>query len=202
MRPIICLSAALLGACTVQTPETTNEAGANSAEPVAANVPASAPPAAPGRDEPAPAPVSTNMVEPEDTAPPREVVSEAAFSPASAQGAADVVQTYYALVEAKKYVAAHQLWGSASDLADGTFAAQFDRYREYHAEVDAPGRIEGAAGSSFVEVPVRTYGVTTDGKKFKESAVVTLRRVNEVPGSTTEQRRWHIAKIEQGARPH
>jgi hypothetical protein len=29
----------------------------------------------------------------------------------------------------------------------------------------------------------------------------TLRRVNDVPGSTAAQRRWHIQTIDAGARP-
>lgn len=123
------------------------------------------------------------------------VVSEEPFTADSAQGAANVVQAYYALIEAKDYVEAHKLWGPGSDLADGTFAGQFSRYREYDAEVGAPGEIRGAAGSSYVEVPVRVSGVTTEGERFDDSGVVTLRRLNGVDGSTTEQRRWHIAKI-------
>jgi hypothetical protein len=30
---------------------------------------------------------------------------------------------------------------------------------------------------------------------------VTLRRVNDVPGSTEDQRRWHIVKMELTANP-
>ncbi len=113
-----------------------------------------------------------------------------------------MVQTYFALLEAKKYLQAHDLWGAGSDLSDSTFAAQFSRYREYHAEVYAPGDIEGAAGSLYVEVPVKTYGVTARGERFEEPAVVTLRRVNDVDGSTAEQRRWHIVKVDTPPRPH
>lgn len=129
-------------------------------------------------------------------------MSEAPFTADSAQGAANVVQTYYALLESKKYREAHRLWGPASDLADGTFAAKFAGYREYHAEVDAPSDIEGAAGSLYVTVPVRVYGVTAEGKKFEEPRVVTLRRANNVDGATAEQRRWHIAKVDEPPAPH
>ncbi len=131
------------------------------------------------------------------------VVSEEPFAPTSAQGAANVVQTYYALLEAKKFVEAHKHWTTGvGDLADATFAAQFARYREYHAEVGAPGRLEGAAGSLYVAVPVRIYGVTKAGERFEEPAVVTLRRVNNVPGSTAEQRRWRITKVDNPPEPH
>lgn len=130
------------------------------------------------------------------------VGSEAQFTPESAQGAARVVEAYYALIEAKNYVEAHKLWGPASDLADETFAAKFAGYREYQAEVDAPGRVEGAAGSLYVTVPVRTHRVTTKGEQFNVPAVVTLRRANNVDGSTAEQRRWHITEIDEPLPPH
>lgn len=112
------------------------------------------------------------------------------------------MQTYFALLEAKEYTEAHKLWGPSSDLADGTFAAKFAGNREYHAEVYAPGEIEGGAGSLYVEVPVKVYGVTTKGEKFETPQVVTLRRVNNVDGSTAEQRRWHIASIAEPPAPH
>jgi hypothetical protein len=197
MRWIISLGSGLLVACTVQQPAQ-NGNGSNDTAPTKV-----APPAAPTAPTvPAPAGVPTNATENAPLAAPKPIVSEAPFSDTSAQGAANVVQTYYALIEARKYKQAHQLWGPSSDLADGTFAAQFAGYREYHAEVDAPGEIEGAAGSLYVEVPVRTYGVTVKGEKFEKPAVVTLRRVNNVDGSTPEQRRWHIATIDRHPSPH
>ena len=184
MRRINLLGILLLAACSGQ-PESPE-----------ANLPVIA-----GEEQPA-----SNAAPAEPPAPPQpssaNIVSEAPFSETSAQGAANVVQTYYALIEAGRYADAHKLWGSASDLADATFAEQFSRFREYHAEVLAPGDIEGAAGSLYVDVPVRTYGVTAKGEKFEEPAVVTLRRVNDVPGSTAEQRRWHIMKIDSPPKPH
>jgi hypothetical protein len=149
---------------------------ANEQAPVA-NVAAPAPlppvePAAPG----------TPAGLPDDRTP----VSEAPFAETSAQGAANVVQTYFALVEAKKYDEALALWGSGS----------FDAYSEFHAQVGAPGGMEGAAGSSYVEVPVQLYGRRSNGEAFRTRSTVTLRRVNDVPGSTAEQRRWHIERIE------
>jgi len=50
-------------------------------------------------------------------------------------------------------------------------------------------------------VPFRLYGKLKNGAPFNLVGPVTLRRVNDVPGSTEEQRRWHIAKSELAARP-
>jgi hypothetical protein len=129
-------------------------------------------------------------------------ISEAPFAPTSAQGAANVVQTYYALLGQKKYAEARSLWaggGEASGMSASAFAASFDKYARYDAQVGAPGRIEGAAGSSYVEVPVVIYGRLKSGEAVHMNGPVTLRRVNDVPGSTAEQRRWHISA--SGIRP-
>jgi hypothetical protein len=61
--------------------------------------------------------------------------------------------------------------------------------------------MEGAAGSSYVDIPFRLYGKLTSGGPFDLAGMVTLRRVNDVPGSSEEQRRWHIYKSDLEARP-
>jgi hypothetical protein len=58
-------------------------------------------------------------------------------------------------------------------------------------EIGDLGETEGAAGSIYTTIPVVFYG---DG--FRRPADVILRRVNDVPGSTEAQRRWHIERIE------
>lgn len=128
----------------------------------------------------------------------RTPISEAPQGPKSPQAAGDVVQTYFALLEAGKYGDAWRLWsdgGRASQRTEAQFAADFDRYASYHAQVGAPGRPEGAAGSVYVEVPVVIYGRFKAGNELHQSGTVTLRRINDVPGSTDEQRHWHITGI-------
>lgn len=129
----------------------------------------------------------------------RTPVSEAPFAPTSGQGAADVVQTYYAHIGQKAYGEAWKLWsdgGRASNQTQEAFAASFGRYAAYDAQIGAPGVIEGAAGSLYVEVPVVTYGRMMNGAELHQSGKATLRRVNDVDGSTAEQRLWRIARIE------
>lgn len=180
--PVFALTAASCG-----SPPAENEQAApvaNVAAPV--NVAEAAPlppvePAAPG----------TPAGLPDDRTP----VSEAPFTETSAQGAANVVQTYFALIEEKKYGQARALWGpNAPDAA--AFAKGFDAYSEYHAQVGAPGGMEGAAGSSYLDVPVQLYGRRSTGEAFRTRSTVTMRRVNDVPGATPEQLRWHIERIE------
>lgn len=129
----------------------------------------------------------------------RRPLAEGPIAPDSAQGAAQVVQSYYALLESGRRAEAWKLWseGSPSRAVDAaTFSRQFDRYADYHAQIGAPGAIEGAAGSLWVEVPVVVYGRLKAGGEVHQSGKATLRRVNDVPGSTAEQRSWRIQAIE------
>ena len=45
-------------------------------------------------------------------------------------------------------------------------------------------------------IPAIFYGDLKNGAEFRRSADVILRRVNDVPGSTDAQRRWHIERID------
>jgi membrane-bound inhibitor of C-type lysozyme len=119
----------------------------------------------------------------------RTPVSEAPFTPESAQGAANVVQTFYAHLEAGKA-------GDAGKLVRGATPPDIARYTSYHALVGAPGEVEGAAGSLFVEVPVVIYGRLKTGQPVHQSGRAVLRRSNDVPGATAEQRAWRIERIE------
>lgn len=122
----------------------------------------------------------------------RKPVSEAPFRPESAQGAANVVQTYYALLEARDAAA-------AAKLRTDHVREDLTPYVSYHAQVGAPGRVEGAAGSLYVETPVVLYGRLRTGGEFRRSGKVILRRANDVPGSTPEERRWRIYRLELSA---
>jgi hypothetical protein len=126
-------------------------------------------------------------------------IDEDAIDPDSAQGAAQVVQGYYGLLEEKRYDDAQDLWnenGAIGSEEDVLFAARFRGFSEIHANVGAPGEAEGAAGSLYVTVPVQVYGrVAATGKPWYTLRQVTLRRVNDVPGSSEADRRWHIESI-------
>ena len=116
------------------------------------------------------------------------------IDPKSAEAAGQVVQHYGALIEQGRWSEAAKLWSNA-DSASG-FATELKRYPDVHLEIGSPGESEGAAGSIYVTEPVSFYGKDGNGKAFRRAANVTLRRVNDVPGSTEEQRRWHIERIE------
>jgi hypothetical protein len=135
----------------------------------------------------------------------RTPVAEGPIDPESAQGAAQVVQHYYALLESGRYRDAWALWGDggkASGRSAGAFAASFDDYAEYHAHIGAPGRIDAGAGQRYVEVPVQVYGTLKDGNRpFGMRGTVILHRTADIPGATAEQRSWHIKDISIEPRP-
>ncbi|AQR74327.1 hypothetical protein BXU08_12300 [Sphingomonas sp. LM7] len=133
----------------------------------------------------------------------RTPVSEAPFAEDSAQGAADVVQTYYALLGEQKYGQAYRLWDAGAAGMDApAFAASFDRYSEYHATIGVPGRIDSGAGQRYVNVPVRVQGRLKRGAQpFEMRGSVTLHRTADIDGATAEQRRWRIRSTDIKPRP-
>jgi hypothetical protein len=117
-----------------------------------------------------------------------------AIDPKSAEAAGQVVQHYGALIEQGRWSEAAGLWGSSQN------AAQFERdlrsSRAVHLEIGDLSEPEGAAGSIYVTMPVVLTAVGPRGGPVRKEAEVTLRRVNDVPGSTEAQRHWHIQRID------
>ena len=119
-------------------------------------------------------------------------------SASDAQEAAGVVRRYYEAIHAGDFRRAYALWGeggAASGQTFEAFAAGFARTARVEAEVGEPGRVEGAAGSRYVEVPVVIRAVTDAGEKQRFEGTYTLRRT-VVDGATPEQRRWHLYKAD------
>jgi len=134
----------------------------------------------------------------------RTPIAEGPIDPKSAQGAGQILQRFGGLLEQRQFAEAHRLWsdgGGASGMTEAQFVAAYDKYAEIHSEVGAPGQMEGAAGSAYVDIPFRLYGKLKSGGPFNLIGPVTLRRVNDVPGSTADQRQWHIYRSDMQPRP-
>jgi hypothetical protein len=116
------------------------------------------------------------------------------IDPKSAEAAGQVVQHYGALIEQKRWDDAAKLWGNSDAAAE--FDGKLESNQETHLEIGDLGRPEGAAGSIYLSVPVTLYGKDALGKQFRAKRMIVLRRVNDVPGSTEAQRRWHIERVE------
>ena len=105
----------------------------------------------------------------------------------SVEAAAQVVRDYAELMEHHRLDEAANLWTDKASAAD--FAKQLPS--EMHVEIGKLGQTEGAAGSIYTTVPV-----LFSGESYRKPANVILRRINDVPGSTEEQRHWHIERVD------
>lgn len=224
--PVLLAAPALLAGCGPAKDPGANtvdidaaaDAAQNSVENYAAgmNETAAAPPTAatPGPSPtPSPSPAATPALEPLNPPAPgtpgglpddRTPISEAPFSPDSGQGAADVVQTYYALLGEKKYARAWGLWGhdgADSGMTAKAFAASFEKFSEYHANVGAPGEVDAGMSQRWVTVPVQVYGRLTTGKPVYMLGSVTLHRIVAGVGGPKSQQKWHIRTIDVKPRP-
>lgn len=115
------------------------------------------------------------------------------IDPKSSEGAGQVVQLYAALIGEGKFAQADKAWRAGIEqglLARKRLAAM----REVRGQVGKEHDQEGAAGSLFIKVPLRIYGLDASGKRFNAVGDVTLRRVNDVDGASADQLRWHIVE--------
>lgn len=109
--------------------------------------------------------------------------------------AAAVIEAYHAAINAKEYERAYRLWsndGAASGKSLEDFRAGFANTAEVRFQIGPPGRIEPAAGSRFVTIPVRVIARSTTGEMQRFEGEYVLRR-SVVDGATAEQREWRIS---------
>lgn len=118
--------------------------------------------------------------------------------PKGAEAAADVVRRYYAALDAGDYATAWSQWGEDGRPGQ-TFAAFRDGFAHTRATRVIIGTlppVEGAAGSSYLTVPVTVEATLDDGKRQRFAGSYVVRRVNDVDGATAEQRRWHLGSAQ------
>lgn len=104
--------------------------------------------------------------------------------------AMQVVRDYYAAVSRRDYRAAYVIWHGTQSYAH--FRAGYAATRSARVTFLKPGDAEGAAGSIYVELPVRVDATLRSGAHQHFTGSYVLRRVNDVDGSTAAQRRWHV----------
>jgi len=191
MKPTIAaLSLIMLAGCHQRTEQ--SPAPANESVPAPRPAPETANDVQVAPQAKANANASTNVSLPDDRTPLPE--PRGPIDSKSAEAAGQVVQHYGALIEQGRWTESWKLWSKPGA------ARQFDRNwrndSEIHMEIGKPGDMEGAAGSIYVTVPVVFYGKSKSGGDFRRSGDVILRRVNDVPGLSEAQRRWHIERVD------
>jgi len=106
-----------------------------------------------------------------------------------------VVERYYAAIERGDFRTAYAQWGNggrASGKSYAAFARGFAATAHSRVTVGNPGLPDGAAGSLYVEVPVDIHATLKTGRRQHFRGTYVIRRVNDVPGASPAQRRWHI----------
>lgn len=105
-----------------------------------------------------------------------------------------VVREYYRAIAAGEHDRAWALWGGGGRGSSQTL----EEFRRGFAETDSvdarlgpAGRVEGAAGSRYVTVPVALRAWTTGGREQCFAGPITLRRA-VVPGATPEEMSWRL----------
>lgn len=151
---------------------------------LAAPVPADEP-APPDAGAAAPPPTS-----PADEPPPPEVPA----GEPTAEDAAAVVRRYYGAIDAGQYGQAYHLWageGRSSGQSAASFAGGFAGTSGVDVRTGAPGRVDAAAGSRYVRIPVTIEAMHDDGSRHRYEGSYTLRRA-VVDGASAAQRDWRI----------
>lgn len=119
---------------------------------------------------------------------------DAAPAEPTPEDALAVVRDYYDSINGRSYARAYSLWsdnGRSSGQSPQQFADGFADTASVAVEVQAPGRVDAAAGSRYIEVPVAISATQNDGSVRKYVGAYTLRRA-VVDGASAEQRAWRI----------
>ncbi|MBW8783701.1 MAG: hypothetical protein JF593_03540 [Novosphingobium sp.] len=100
-----------------------------------------------------------------------------------------MAQAWAAAIERRDWPTVRAYWGNngaTSGRSPAVFAMEWAQLKAPRVTLGA-WQQEGAAGSSFATIPATVH----DGLRTI-SGTVTWTRVNDVPGATSEQLRWHI----------
>lgn len=111
------------------------------------------------------------------------------------QAAVTVIEEYYEAIDAREYGRAFSLWRGdgppGQSLED--FTAGFAQTAAVEVIPGDPSRVEGAAGSRFVTVPVTITATHSDGTVQRFRGTYTLQR-SVVDGASPNEREWRIAR--------
>ena len=139
---------------------------------------------------PAEDPLAATEAPPDPNTSPTDI----ATSEPTVDDAVAVVRDYYAAINRRDFAQAYALWsdgGRSSNQTPEQFAAGFADTTGVSVEIMAPGRVDAAAGSRYVEVPVALTATHADGRQQRFVGAYTLRRA-VVDGATADQRAWRI----------
>lgn len=150
----------------------------------------------PVAEDTAPAPAPAESIATAAPCEPAPLVPEAARGE---EGARNILLAWACALEQGDYATAFAQWGAGAEARSGTTEAEHAAYWSDFESITVAvpeGRMEGAAGSSYYEVRATITGERTDGTPYRLEGPVVLRRVNDVPGATPDQLRWHLERVD------
>lgn len=120
-----------------------------------------------------------------------DTTPECTLSPIGREAAADLVQRFYAAINARDYASAWMLWGPEGNpnQALSDFANGYAHTRRTHVEIGQVSGVEGGAGSIYVTVPVTVDAELDDGSRQRFTGSYDLRQINRGMGRSQG---WHI----------
>lgn len=131
---------------------------------------------------------------------PDTAATDAPAAEPTPEAAVAVLRDYYEAINSGDFGRAYILWsdeGRASGQSLQQFASGFADTTGVSVEMQAPGRVDAAAGSRYIEVPVTITATHRDGSQHRLVGKYVLRRA-VVDGATPEQRAWRIASADLG----
>lgn len=120
-----------------------------------------------------------------------DTTPECAVSPIGREAAADLVQRFYAAINAHDYASAWTLWGPDGNPEQNLdeFTKGYRDTRRTHVEIGKVSEVEGGAGSIYVTVPVTIDAELADGRRQRFTGSYDLRQINRGMGRSQG---WHI----------
>ncbi|MDT8893880.1 hypothetical protein RSO41_04365 [Halomonas sp. I1] len=106
-------------------------------------------------------------------------------------------ERYFRHLETGAFDQAYAMWAPDSPTHEGgseRFGQSMLAYQSFDGEATGAARTEGAAGTLYAEVPIRVSG-TRRGEPFSHEGTMTLKRCNDVPGCSAQERQWQIESI-------
>ena len=115
----------------------------------------------------------------------------------SIKGARNVLLSWARAIETKQFDQAWALHGDEDKrhVSKADFARNFTGLDKITIAIPS-GMMEGAAGSSFYTVQTTVTATGANGRPVRMEGPVVLRRVNDVPGATAQQLRWHVDRAD------
>jgi len=156
------------------------------------SVSADAPPA-PEMSRTGSATEGTGTVAPEGTESPSLITDASEALPTAdkgEKGARAVLLTWARALENKQFDTAWNQFGDPPASRED-YARWWSRYRTITVAVPT-GSMDAGAGSLYYSSHATLTGLTRTGEPYRLEGTVVLRRVNDVPGATPAQLRWHI----------